>query len=106
MLEEIKKDYDKWLENLWNSYSINEDTDIEEIIEKIEDEIEELNNKINNDILQDKINEYLESKIDDLSNSLSDLKDLLFKFDEYDDNDSEIEFLLQEAREIFTEQIS
>ena len=111
MLEQVKKDYDKWLENLWSNYSIGEENDIETIVDIIEDKIKDLSNKmyfqnINDSNLQDELEEYLGNKIDDLNKNILDLKDLLFQLEELEENETEKESILQETIEIFTEQIS
>lgn len=71
MLKKIQKDYDNWLNELQKN-SIDDETDIEQIIEIIEDEIQKLNDsisfedKVDND-LQEEINNYLDNKLDDLN---------------------------------------
>lgn len=108
MLKKIQKDYDNWLNELQKN-SIDDETDIEQIIEIIEDEIQKLNDSISfeseedND-LQEEINNYLDNKLDDLNYNLSNLKDLLFQIEGTDDEEKE--FLLQEAIEILTEQLA
>ena len=108
MLEKIKMDYNNWLDELQKN-SIDDETDIEQIIELIEDEIQKLNDSIyfeckdDND-LQEEIINYLDNKLEDLNYNLSNLKDLLFQIEEIDDENKEI--LLQDAIEILTEQLS
>ena len=109
MLEKIKMDYNNWLDELQKN-SIDDETDIEQIIELIEDEIQKLNDSIyfeyedNENDSQEEINNYLDNKLDDLNYHLSNLKDLLFRIEEIDDENKEI--LLQDVIEILTEQLS